>query len=282
MNTNKHTYYFRNKDHIYKASVNYESGTIVIGGSYDKCLNMSFKNSETLYIDHVQSEPECSFDYEMKNGESVALIKASIQFCKELFPAIKFIDLYDASKIECGVSKSTKPPRSRAKPLSLPHLYIANYGKTWYEAQFSAKINDEALYKTYRDRVSILSSPIEMPFSVFEKDVSVEQASFLKPYFETAISWNMFFKSVPIKQRCFAFYNWLPFFINKLIANAFNPEGWRIDYDIMPKTEMIIIDQSEYNRQYGGKNGNKKMRKTRKRRYSNRTVFKHSDEGYMM
>ena len=142
---NSRTLYFRNDKHTFRATIskNFSGYFIKIGGTYNCCLEIQYKpNDNTAKIIQIKSERECGLMRFLEEGDTVPMIKASLQSIASIFP-IKQFDFDDGSNIECAPINlnETKPPRKTIKPLSLLHLSIALSGKTWYEKYFNAKIN---------------------------------------------------------------------------------------------------------------------------------------------
>jgi hypothetical protein len=248
-------YRFKSRLNIFDASVNADGSFIKIGGDkYKDCINIAIVKREGIpvyaKIPHLESEPECGIAKFLDKSEkdsTVDFIRASLQFVHYLYPTITRFEFMDDSKIECGLQIAIKPPRKIVKPLSLAHLYIAKYGSSWYETKFNAKLINEARYTTYRDAVKVLFQEYRMDYFDFknENSLSAEQDKILEPLYNSSKSWIDFFNSVPKESHCDCFILWLPFFINKLLKDAFIQNTWYIDINTMPKTYMNIINSSK-------------------------------------
>jgi hypothetical protein len=242
-------YIFQSALHKFQAIVDPTTMTIRIGGFYDNCLNMAIMlGTESACISHIQSEPECTLDTILESGEAVEMLKASIQFVKEVYPMVKTITLDDMSRIDCNIEKDKRgksPPRRLIQPMSLAHLSIAVNKQTWYEKHFGAVIADPTLHELYRRKIERLDKPISLSFEDFIKrnNLNDVQTTFFRPLYSTSGSWHEMFKRVPTALRCIMFFNWLTFFLNMLIENGFNSSMWSIDIESMPKTDMKIVSK---------------------------------------
>lgn len=244
-------YRFKTRMNTFQAIVNDDESFVKIGGkTYKDCINITLikKDGIPVYakIPHLESEPECGVERFLDKNEKDAttdFIRGSLQVINHLYPSVTQFEFMDDSKIECGEKKSATPPRKMVIPLSLAFLYIAKYGKSWYEEKFNAKHIDEKIYERYRESTKILFQPKTMSYEIFKRDNSLnkEQDEFLKPLYEKSISWNEFFISVPKDDQCKMFVNWLPFFIAKLLNYTFINNGWLIDITTMPKTDLKDI-----------------------------------------
>lgn len=258
-------HYFSTKYNTYKATV--KENFIKIGGDkYSDCINIAiiYEKGIPSYakIPHLQSEPECGIEKllnKSEKGATIDFIRGSIQFVHYIYPSIKRFEFMDDSKIECA---NNKPPRKINKPLSLAHSYIAKYGKTWYEYNFGAKMTNNEQYTNYRKSIAVLSEKINMDYAMFKNVnfLSDEQDAILKPIYENSKTWFEFFNGIKKEEQCMVFSMWLPYFINNLLDNTYNPNSWFIEYDRMQKTEMNVVNK---------KGGARKTKRTRK----NYTVF---------
>ena len=251
-------YYFKTKYNIFEATVNdtpYGAFIKIGGKTYKDCINISVVKAggtaSYAKIPHLESEPECGYStFLNKTGKdsTVDFIRGSIQFVNHLYPTVTRFEFMDDSKIECGKRQNTAtPPRKMVRPLSLAHLYLANYGETWYENKFGARLMNEKKYKEYRDAVEVLSKAKSMTYEKFKVINSItdsEQNRILEPHFESSSTWAEFFKSIPKDKQCAAFGLWLPFFINSLLKDTFTPNTWYIDLNTMTRTNFSILDNA--------------------------------------
>ena len=265
--------YFKNNKHTFKASIN--GSHIKIGGkSYNDCINVAIYNDTDnipvkAKIPHLQSEPECSFDNILDNKDTVDFIKASLQYIHYKFPTIKIFEFDDMSHIDCGKTKSVIPPRKLDKPFSLAHLYLAMYGETWYENRFGAKMINKVLYNNYKEGLLKLNNKINIDYTVFKINNSIneKQDAILSKYYSKDKSWKEFFNDIPKDERCDSLFNWLQYYIPEIIENTYNPFGWYIDIETMPKTHMEIVDKPTLK-------GGAKTRKTKPTiRFTNKQYF---------
>jgi hypothetical protein len=249
-------YIFKSATHTFQAVVDRAKHTISIGGRYNDCIELTFNISNNIaFIEHIQSEPECSLDSDLEQGESVDMIKASIQFVNTLYPSIKNFEFDDASKIDCETkTKSGRPPRRMKRPISLAHLSIATNKQTWYEKHFAATYKNE--HEKYREKLKKLDEQIHIEFPEFIKmyGLTPEQVGLLEPKYMKAKSWYDLFSNIPKDDRCKIFYRWLEFCIQTLTDGAFSSSVWVIRIETMPKTEMTILKSGGKHKRYTRKN----------------------------
>ena len=165
--------YFKNNTHIFEATI-HESiygTTLKIGGkSYNDCINISINKDEPTkaLIPHIESQPECSFNKILEDNDTSDFIKASLQYVFYKYPNVKTFKFDDMSHIDCGISKSTTPPRKQEKPFSLAHLYLATHGESWYENRFKAKLINKKSYDNYEKSKEILHTKINIDYEKFK------------------------------------------------------------------------------------------------------------------
>lgn len=210
--------YFQSGSHTFLAHIEDRpyGKFIHIGGSeFTKCLEITISAANEGHILQIKSEPECGVDTFLKDGETVPMIRAALQFCSTIVPELKTYRLTDDSHIECGDKALTPPPRKLNKPFSLSHLYIARYGKAWYEANFGAHMMNPKKYEAYRAATTVLAEPKRKSFEWFAKKTGISEAQIeiLKGPYENTTSWHDFFNSFGKDARCGAFFNWLPFLL---------------------------------------------------------------------
>jgi hypothetical protein len=89
----------------------------------------------------------------------IDLIKCSLYFSTKLFPNIDIYELTDNSMIDCD--KNIK--------ISLADLQYIKYGKTWYEKEFNAKV-DEFKLKNINLLKQIINNNLNEPLNFSTKD----------------------------------------------------------------------------------------------------------------
>lgn len=279
---------FRNADHVYTAIISPDNYgySIKFGGKYEKCINISITivDGVPLYgtISHIQSEQECTLDTILLHEETANFVRACLQICSMTFPGLTRIVFDDMSNIDCGLSKNSKPPRKLEKPFSLAPLHMAVYGQTWYEMKFGAKLENEELYKKYRDSIQILYEPKNIEYSKFKQlnHLTPEQEAILEPLYKSDESWNMLFKSIPRIQRCTALYNWLPTFITRILKIQYTSMNWFITINTMEQIPIEILpsySSSDTEEHKGGRRN-----KTHRSKRNNRRLFTNQFEGWKM
>jgi hypothetical protein len=183
----------------------------------DVNINKPIEYTNPQKLMQIYSEPECWHD--LIKGSTIDMIKGSLQFIETVFDVHSFV-FEDNSNIDCGVTNlSQKPPRKLSTPFSLGHLFLVTKNETWYEYNFGAEIAHKSDYERFKSRILIFDSPKTLSTYDFFKEAKMtyEQQTYLLPLYESAHTWRDFFTSVPKNKQCFAFYNWLPFFLDEYL-----------------------------------------------------------------
>jgi hypothetical protein len=142
----------------------HEQRTIVSIGGKKECLNFSiYWDDNRHHLEGMNYDENCVMNESEKlvpNAGTVKMLKASLKFILYLYPNTKSVTLKDSSFLKC--KKSIK--------VSLSDLYIAKYGKTWYQYKFNAIPENETEYFQYLMSINtILEKPITQSFEEFYK-----------------------------------------------------------------------------------------------------------------
>jgi hypothetical protein len=99
-------------------------------GGKEKCVFISiYKDDDMANLDTIGHGYNCALDGDLPRGEgTIKLLKSALKFLLYMFPSITSISLLDKSNIECA--RNTK--------MYLAYIYLAVYGKTWYQKHFDA------------------------------------------------------------------------------------------------------------------------------------------------
>lgn len=267
------TVYFRNEKHTFRAILKKRHyGYFILIGSptFQYCLEIRYDTNETVAkLIQIKSERECSLIRFLEEGDTVPMIKASLQCVSTLFPSIKQYLFDDGSNIECGTIdlNSTKPPRKRVIPLSLLHLSIATNGMTWYEKHFNATLAQTNKEK-YDMCITRYKTADMMPYDTFKRNYfeNEKQITELNPYYLSAKTYIEFFNLVPKKKRCELFFNWIPSFIKSFFDGLDISSDWYISIDTMPKVALEILGPELSEGYSGGSISNTTRRNRSKRR----------------
>lgn len=264
-------YYITTKKHQYEISIkpNEYVDYIHLGSKHFKfCIEISIMKQNGIpqkgKLIQVKAEPECGFPIFLERGDSISMILATFQICKLFYPSVSIYEFEDDSNIECGIqSISSIPPRKMIKPLSLSYLSIATYGKTWYERHFNAKLLNQEKYTKYRKSIENLDYPISNLFSSYPEFIqkyylNSQLQDSLIHYFDIEKTWFEFFQSIPKKQYCDIFYNWLPTCVSDIIESTFVNKGWYIDVNTLPRLNLKVTNTPVYK---GGKKTRRNIRK---------------------
>lgn len=232
---------------------NVKIGSNAFNSCVDVNINKPIEYNKPQKLMQIYSEPECWHD--LVKGNTIDMIKGSLQFIQTVFDVHSFV-FEDNSNIDCGITDmSQKPPRKLSTPFSLGHLFLVTKNETWYEYNFGAVIANESEYASFKSRISIFNNPKTLSTHDFFRiaNMTREQQEYLESLYEKAHTWRDFFTSVPKNKQCFAFYNWLPFFIDEyLLLNDIERKNekrfglrhmkWKIDMfnEKFKRTGMII------------------------------------------
>lgn len=249
--------YMRTQTHAYRVTI--KEGTyyyyVTVGGNiFQKCIELFIYKEGASTLSQIYSEPECTIDSMIhgNGGETVDMIKATLQLCQLLFGVNEYM-FRDASEIECGEKDMSKPIGKRiTKPFSLTHLSIINKCKTWYEFHFNARIKDPYEHKKYIESRAILNEPMNSlghSLDTIARDPSTrltdEQRAELEPYFSPTNTWIQFLRAVPKEKQC-ELLNWTHSYLDRLMKFRPREHDWVINLE--PVKQLSYPFQKQINK----------------------------------
>lgn len=189
----------------------------IIFGCPRKCIYIDYyKDENTGHIQGLSYYKNCNIAKEM--------LRSSILFFYNIYEKTDYITLKDISTIKCSSIK-----------ISLPLYDFIEYGKTWYERNFNAKI-DEKKYRIILNNIwkmlnlKIVES-INMSFEEFnerfilinDRKYNIKNSSIsyinsikisekIKKYYDINKSLYDFFHQIRQNEKCEIFYLWLETF----------------------------------------------------------------------
>jgi hypothetical protein len=138
-----------------------ESGSwiVYVGGVRMGCVMIRVKNERDVYegsLDMVSYDKRCNVNGDMtRGGATIDMIRAALVLTFRNFPRLQKIMLLDQSRIECGSDE-----------LYLPPLMLAVYGKTWYERNINATMEDQDIKIGIQRYIDNVSQPLSQ-FTAF-------------------------------------------------------------------------------------------------------------------
>lgn len=151
------------------------------------CMELTYDKTKPniLKIDSLQYDINCSIDQLLQHKEATRdMMQSILKICLNSFPSIKRVFFDDISAIKVGNFK-----------LYLSYFYLVNYGQTWYEKNFGAKIKNKSMREKLKEFKELLASkpkPNIFSFAVEEDKYNTWHEYFnTKPY--------EFFQDIDIK-----------------------------------------------------------------------------------
>lgn len=234
--------------------------TLDLGGRKRGCVSIRIptlssaipgrSDATQAVLKYVQYNPMCSAnsDRDLISGFGTKhMLKTALFFAKELCPNtdIKSFRYMDVSHKLCpdGVS------------VDLPYFMIALHGKTYYEKNFFARLEEDSDYEQYNAALLHLNSvPREtMPFDTFVGTFILnEHQIVLQPLYDEAKTFTDFFHSIRVNYAdtiCQLMHGWVNrFVINWLFSNKdFASRFWIIPSNKIPEInvanwEIVSVD----------------------------------------
>ena len=242
------------------------SDTLSIGGRKGECVNISVNTPESLLVQRgyhkldtatipiLAWDSKCAINKNLERGSgTISMIRIILSESIKRYPYVKYYSFKDNSLIPCD----------NGQQISLLHLTIIKYNKSWYEQHFNAYIQEESYRKKYKDGIKILNDPLlKMSYEEFKnkiKSFSKEpELELLKSYYEKTDTYFLFFKLLfdieGRNRQCNLIVGWLDMFL--LFIFQFDPLSvpWVIDSETVSIQQVLetMLDKKPIN-QNGGK-----------------------------
>lgn len=215
-----------------------------IGGK-SECVNVSISYKDNIpvsaSIPHLLYEPECSMDIPLDRGQgSIVMIKTLLRHIHEQIPTLTHVNFEDKSNIECATDMEIQKKGSRFRkvgtnvyPIPLYYFSIAFNGETWYEKHFRARQKHH--HEKYKEKIHTLlhlpETKTEMSFQRFLEIAKppIEIAEELHSHYESASTFDQFFKHIPKIDRCRLVRDWISAFMEHFLKGVFSNTDWVID-----------------------------------------------------
>ena len=242
--------------------------TLSIGGGHGhgECVNISVNTPESLLVQRgyhtldtatipiLAWNAKCAVDKNLSKGHgTISMIRLILSETKKRYPYIKFYKFKDNSLIPCD----------NGQKISLLHLTIIKYNKSWYEQHFNAYIEEPSYRKKYMDGITVLNDPLlKLPFEEFKNNVQSlskePDLELLKVHYEKTDTYFLFFKSIfdteGKNRQCNLIVGWIDMFL--LYIFQFDPLSvpWVIDSDYVSIQEVTesMLEKKPKN-QMGGR-----------------------------
>lgn len=182
--------------------------TIRVGGK-DDCVNITIPmntKKTTAKLSMVESiGKSCTNNGAVIRGPAtIEMLNLAFTIVIEIAPHITAIELDDMSRIPCIT------PTGQAM-VSLSAMYIAMYGKTWYQDKFGAVLKDEDHWKEYKRLLKNRDDPEAKPAEFRFNNEYLE--GILPPLYAESRTWAEFFEKIktnyPADRRCAILQPWL-------------------------------------------------------------------------
>lgn len=244
------------------------SDTLSIGGRKGECVNISVNTPEsrlvqrgyhkldTATIPILAWDAKCTVFKNLERGSgTIAMIRIILSESVKKYPYIKHYTFNDNSLIPCD----------NGQKISLLHLNIIKYNKSWYEQHFNAYIEEPSYRKKYKDGITVLNDPLlKMPFEEFKNRVQrlskESEIELLKTHYEKTETYFLFFKSIfgpegpeGKSRQCNLLVGWIDIFL--LYIFQFDPLSvpWVIDRESVIIQEVLETKLEKKPLQTGGK-----------------------------
>jgi hypothetical protein len=242
--------------------------TIYIGGKTKYCAegfiikrssSLQYLQKNSARLSQVYYDKGCTIDEDFERGVDTRLIiKLLISFIHHYLPHITKIKLSDKSTRTCDNSVEIK----------LYQFSYIIYGKTWYEKNFNAYLEDDYLKYFSEKAEKFQAKKKELSWDIFKSFTINEfpiDENIIKDLYNKANSWQEFFeplnKLMTPSKLCIFLAPWLDNFITSYMGFIFSS----LEYTIPVEKNIISFTVTKY--LHGGlrKYTYKKIRNSKKK-----------------
>jgi hypothetical protein len=223
--------FVRNKD------TDEEYHDIYCGGTNVQCININFYTNKTENIANFETltyDKSCNSSQNLSRGEhgTVDLAKTVFNYILQTYSNIGGFMLSDFANRYCDdVSFGEALQNTHSDSVNLFSFRVAFYGKTWYEARFSAELDTrhKKMYETHLEKLTSTVVKQNITKITFPNKVILDE--FIK-----ADTLSTFFKSLKsiynTAELCKLCSSWLDDLINTYVFDGHMHNfrgGWYID-----------------------------------------------------
>lgn len=226
--------------------------TIFIGGHDLFCIDAFFYKPESSFarhgfditnctLSHIYHNLHCSLEHNFQKGVDTKIIMLLlISYIKTHYPYIRTLSLNDTSFRTCD----------NGTHVELAEMSYIRTGKTWYESNFHAYLEEPYLTK-FTQATSIFNErkklyTWDMMKSYILGELPLQEAE-IKRRFESAQTWQEFFgplsEEIGIADFCVFVSQWLHRFLTTNLGFQFSFVQYRVPID---KIDKIEFNETEY------------------------------------
>lgn len=206
-------------------------------GKLQGCVNIKVYDKDIVIEPRFQIDPtiaqipvlsyheKCSFDEALDKDEGTKyMIRTALYLVKKIFPHVQKFVLDDESHFYCD-----------SVDVSLSHYYIALHGKTWYEQQLNAYLEEPEIQKEYEDFIKTFSETKDISFYKIPSFYlhSIPWTENIREIYDSTNTFNEFFSQLRSTYRD-KFHEitrlWLEDFVNLFTRSKMNDfRTWMVD-----------------------------------------------------
>ena len=160
---------------------------LLVGGA-NYCVNIKITEKTTELYWLSTDQGGCELDgKKIKSGETIKMVDLAFSLLRKHFPNRDTITLLDDSGI------SWEGERHRKYKVNFLKGYLLVHGKTWYEENFNAKMQDDEIFKDYRITADKnFNDPTKKPADFYFGSASET----LDPLYKSSKTWGEFIEKM--------------------------------------------------------------------------------------
>ena len=241
---------------IYESSDNF---TFFIGGHDLFCIDAMIDKPDSIladrgfdisqgYLSHIYYNINCSLNSNFERGiDTNMILLLLISYIKDNYNHIKTIRMTDTSSRVCDNGHSVE----------LPLMYYIRTGKTWYESNFHAYMDEDDAIKFNREEEKFQNIKSSITWnnmkSYISEDMPLPEEE-MHDLFESAKIWQDFFGPLSnrtgISKFCIFIAPWIHRFMGAFFRFNFGSAKYIIPLNKIPQLEYSITRYSRGGKKY--------------------------------
>ena len=194
--------------------------------------------AKILWVKHYETY-ELDYNLSKDNYDIKHLILCIFKFMKDNYKWISIIELDDNSYFI-----STQYNDTEERKVMVGSYNIILYGKTWYENNFNAYMNDYIIYNIYKESITQLDDPQQkIHWEQFKHDYKIdENIDVLEKYYTSSETYRELFialKNDDNERYCWRISKWIQYFISDILESI-SIDIWYIDLDKIPEYDIKV------------------------------------------
>ena len=169
---------------IGKFRIKTSDSNIYVGGiTYCVNIKINTDTADLFWLETAKGGCELS-NKKISGDDTIYMVDLAFSILRDKYPHISTVNLLDDSGF------TWRDSRGRPYKVNFLKGYVLLHQKTWYEDKFGATINNDSIYKIYKEKINNFTDPSKKPdkFNFMNPDTQ----ALLEPLYNKTDTWKEF------------------------------------------------------------------------------------------